>query len=73
MIESFSDSEENFNFNKRIKIVEIRFATFFVEKNVLFSISTDLLSLMKDIEEKSDILLSIRQAMSLRRKKLTDC
>ncbi|KAL6420502.1 hypothetical protein ACFW04_013837 [Cataglyphis niger] len=59
--------EEDFNFNERVKIVEIRFATFFVEKNLPFSISSDLLFLMKDIAKEPDIL----QAMYLGRTKLT--
>jgi len=65
--QSFSDLEENFNFDERVKIAEIRLATFFVEKNISFSISTDLLSLMKDIGKEPGVL----QAMSLGRTKLT--
>ncbi|KAL6421077.1 hypothetical protein ACFW04_013601 [Cataglyphis niger] len=67
-LESFSIEEINdFNFNERIKIAEIRFATFFVEKNLPFSISFNLLFVMKDIAKEPDIL----QAMSLGRTKLT--
>ncbi|CAL1672052.1 unnamed protein product [Lasius platythorax] len=58
--------EENFDFNERVKVAEIRLATFFVEKNLPFSISSDLLNLMKDIAKEPDIL----QAMSLERTKL---
>jgi len=58
---------ENFNFNKRVKIAEIKLATFFVEKNVPFTIASELLMLMKDIGKESNVL----HAMSLGRKKLT--
>jgi len=67
IIQFFSDSKENFNFNKRIKIAETRLAIFFVERNVSFSISTDLLSLMKDIGKEP----GVSQAMSLGKTKLT--
>lgn len=61
-----SSSEDNFDFNERVKIAEIRLATFFVEHNVPFSISSDLLSLMKDVGKEPGIL----QAMSLGRTKV---
>ncbi|XP_029665084.1 uncharacterized protein LOC115236638 [Formica exsecta] len=58
---------EDFDFNERVKIAEIRLAIFFVEKNLPFSISSELLFLMKDIAKEPDI----PQAMSLGRTKLT--
>jgi len=67
MTQSFSNSEESFSFNERVKIAEIKLATFFVEKNMSFSILTDLLSLMKDIGKEPCVL----QAMFLGRTKLT--
>lgn len=65
-LESPHVPEENFNFNERVQIAEIRLATFFVEKNLPFSISSELLALMKDIGKEPNIL----QAMSLGKTKL---
>ncbi|XP_014473779.1 PREDICTED: uncharacterized protein LOC106743939 [Dinoponera quadriceps] len=60
-------SEEDFNFEDRVKMAEIRLSVFFVEKNVPFAISSDLLLLMKDIGKEPGILKS----MYLGRTKLT--
>ncbi|XP_014482782.1 PREDICTED: uncharacterized protein LOC106748603 [Dinoponera quadriceps] len=67
MIKSLSHSRKDFDFNDRVKIAELRLATFFVEKNVSFTIISDLLSLMKDIGNEHGIL----QTMYLEKKKLT--
>jgi len=67
MTQSFSNSEENFSFDERVKIAEIKLAALFVEKNISFSILADLLSLMKDIGKKPDVL----QAMFSGRTKST--
>jgi len=60
-VNPFSNPEECFK--KRVKIAETKLANFFVEKNLPFSISSDLLSLLKDIGKEPGIL----QAMTLRK------
>ncbi|XP_011863273.1 PREDICTED: uncharacterized protein LOC105559526 [Vollenhovia emeryi] len=60
-------SAEDFNFNDRVKVAEIKLATFFMEKNISFGIASDLILLLKDIGKEFGAL----QSLSLGRRKLT--
>ncbi|XP_066585523.1 SCAN domain-containing protein 3-like [Prorops nasuta] len=67
-IPSTSSAEEKLSFNDRVKVAEIKLATFFVEHNIPFSYSGELLNIFQEIGKEPGIL----QSMFLGRLKLTN-
>ncbi|XP_066589316.1 protein FAM200A-like [Prorops nasuta] len=60
-------TDEQFNFNDRVKAAEIKVAAFFAEHNLSFLYSAELLKLFQDIGKEPNVL----QSMSLGRTKAT--
>ncbi|XP_066582847.1 uncharacterized protein [Prorops nasuta] len=58
--------DEQLDFSDKVKVAEIKLATFFVEHNIPFVYSAELLTIFKEIGKEPDVL----QSMSLGRTKL---
>ncbi|XP_066590784.1 zinc finger MYM-type protein 6-like [Prorops nasuta] len=66
MIYPGASKEGHLDFNDKVKVAEIKLATFFVEHNIPFTYSAELLTIFKEIGKEPDVL----QSMSLGKTKL---